>query len=116
MDRRSNSLQLETALSNVLSLELLRRAVKANGAVDTNQVMIVLKDHELLPQHICKRLADELADLLAFRRDDAVANGDRHMGRGWSEKVIHQRMLLHLKNEIASLMNKLQEACEEGRG
>ena len=113
MDRRTHSLQLEPALSKLLSLELLRRAVKANGTVDTNQVMLVLKDHQLLPEDICKRLADELADLLSFRREDAVSHGDRHLGKGWSEKVIHQRMLLHLKNEIAALMNKLREACNE---
>ena len=112
MERRSHSLQLEQALSRLLSLELLRRSVKSNGALDTEQVMLELKRNDLLPEHVCARLANELADLLSFRREDSLANGDRHLGRGWSEKVIRQRMQLSLKNEIALMMTKLRDACD----
>jgi hypothetical protein len=112
MERKSSSLNLENALSRLLSLELLRRAVRSEGRVDTSRAMQELESASVLPSDICARLATELADLIAFRREDALLTSDRHAGKGWSEKVIRQRMLHSLKLEIAELMTTLRDVCD----
>lgn len=112
MERKSSSLNLESALSRLLSLELLRRAVRSEGRVDTGRVMEQLESASVLPSDICARLASELADLLAFRREDALATSDRHAGKGWSEKVVRQRMMHSLKLELAEMMSTLRDVCD----
>ncbi len=112
MERKSSSLNLENALSRLLSLELLRRAVRSDGRIDTGRVMQELESSSVLPSDICARLASELADLIAFRREDALVTSDRHAGKGWSEKVIRQRMMHALKLEIAELMTNLRDVCD----
>ena len=112
MERKSSSLNLDNALSRLLSLELLRRAVRSNGRIDTGEAMKELESASVLPSDICERLASELADLIAFRRDDALLTSDRHAGKGWSEKVIRQRMMHSLKLEIAEMMTTLRETCD----
>jgi len=112
MERKSSSLNLENALSRLLSLELLRRAVRSEGRIDTSRAMTELEASAVLPSDICSRLASELADLIAFRREDALLTSDRHAGKGWSEKVIRQRMMHSLKLEIAELMTTLRDVCD----
>ena len=112
MDRKSNSLNLENALSRLLSLELLRRSVRSEGRVDTGRAMESLRSSSVLPTDICDRLSTELADLIAFRREDALATSDRHAGKGWSEKVIRMRMVHSLKLEIAQMMTELRDICD----
>lgn len=115
MDRapKTHSLNLEDAVSRLLSLELLRRAVRSDGRIDTARVMERVKQASLLPSDICDRLAVALADLIAFRRDEALVTSDRHAGKGWSEKVIRNRMLHTLKLELAELMATLRDVCDE---
>lgn len=116
MDRKSSSLNLEDALSRLLSLELLRRSVRSDGRVDTGRVMESLRTSAVLPNDICTRLSTELADLIAFRREDALATSDRHAGKGWSEEVIRLRMVHNLKLEIAQMMLELRDICDSMEG
>jgi hypothetical protein len=72
-----------------------------------------LKEEQQLPSDICARLSIELADLLEFRRDEPVKGESvRHLGYGWSEKVIKEQMLRSLKLAVEEMMTRLRIICE----
>ena len=100
---KTNSTDLQGALDRLLSLELLRRSVKSNGAFDSKAVLKVLREQEKLPEHICSKLAVDLVGWLTFRHKDPIEHSDRAKQLGWSSKVIHSFALRNLNMYIQDM-------------
>lgn len=113
MSFKTNSTDLQGTLDRLLSLELLRRSVRAEGKLDTAAIIKVLHEKKKSPKHICDTLAADLVEWLTFRHKDPIEHSDRAQQLGWSSKVIHSFALRNLNLYITEMMQLVREEAQK---
>lgn len=108
----TSSIDLEGTLNKLLTQQLLKRSVRAQGKLDTAAVLVYLDQKKVLPKHISQKFSSDLVEWISYRHKDVLPHSDRHSGLGWSSQNIHNFAVQNLNKYLQELMQEIKIACE----